>query len=553
MVLTTTGFTPFTGRVGELTRVSPFTHRDNETFLGILTGIVNYLKEGGTLHAELETELQRIITEFNDGLNIWDARFDALMLALIDQIQELNEAAFHPRVQATTVYVNPASGLDTNAGTLAAPYRTVNKAIERAEYGAQNADTAFVIELAPGSYNERITSSDFTPFALNITIQGPFVPHPATPLVVFTEGLGISAAAIKVENPNLDLTVNYVKFVGYNGTTSSAGINSAQGRLFTNNVHAELCFYGVSSVRGQIDVKGGIFDNCGRTNAGTGNGGGIRSLMLNRHSIGTQGAGNLNAGPIFRNCRYGVYAQESATGHIDWCTFEDNETGVVLRVNSRGNLDGSSFARNQTDVAADGGAHAYISDAVTFGTGVNKSGETIRLTAGSNATTSRAVDGSDLAYARGEYALEGTYTAQSVTGTTATTNVGEYILKAPWWNDTRRISGTPVKRLKLRAAGSMTGAAGTKQITLRMGSKTASVTFSATEEGTFVYEGVVLFAAPDRQVITIASARHLADTPRNTVTTTAQDMSIDQDLLLQVTLGSASDTVTFEYIELIHG
>lgn len=551
--MTITPFTPFTNGVGPLTRTSPFTHRDNATFLNILQGIVKYLQDGGTLETWMTAELNRIIGEFNDGLDLWDTRYSALMLSLVEQIQELNQDAFAPRVPATDVYVDPVNGLDTNGGGAVAPYKTIGAAIERAEKGAQNADTAYVIHLAAGTYTERVTASLFTPYALNITIQGPEIAHPATPMVVFTEGVGISAAAMKFENPNADFTVKYVKFVGYNGTTSSAGINSSQGRLFTVNVHAEYCFYGVSSIRGQIDVKGGIFDNCGRTNAGSGNGAGVRSMMLNRHAIGVQGAGNLASGPVFKNCRYGFYAQENSTGHVDWCTFTDNETAVVLRVASRANVDGSSFERSLTDIAADGNSHAFISDAVTFGTGANKSSEGVRVTAGSATTTQRAVTGVDTAYTRSERVLAGEYSTNTVTGTVATVNVASWALKAPWWNDTRRISNTPVKRVKVRAVGTLTGATGTKQVTMRMGGKTASLTFSATEEGAFVVEGVVMFTDPARQVMTLDGRRHLGDTPRVVVTTTNQDMSIDQDLLLQTTLASATDSVVWEYIELIHG
>jgi hypothetical protein len=99
----------------------------------------------------------------------------------------------------------------------------------------------------------------------------------------------------------------------------------------------------------------------------------------------------------------------------------------------------------------------------------------------------------------------------------------------------------------------MAGTAGTKQINLRMGSRTAPLTFSANETGDFVYEGVVFFAAPDRQILTASAARNLADTPRNATNTTSQDMSVDQTLLLQVTLGDSGDVVTFEYVELIYG
>ena len=571
---------PFPYPNAVITNITPVTYRDASTFLEkleILKRWINdYVIDGvNDSHAALvETVAEGIANAEATVLAAkagWQAEFDAYMVDVNASLMALNDAAmsdlielhtsqtfgsldtgFVRRIPATTLYVNPAAGDDDNGGGAVAPLATVSEAIRRAELNANT--TEWIIQLAAGTYTERVTASAYTPHRFKVVIQGPEVASPSIPAVVFTEGNnGVSAAAMKFENPNAHWVIKYVKFRGYNGTTSSAGINNAHGFLETVNVHAEECFYGVSSIKGNMVVPDGVFTNCGRTSAGTGNGAGIRSLMLNRHSIGQQGAGTRVGGPIFTLCRYGFYAQESSTGHVDWSTFTGNETGVVLRVNSRGNLDGSAFDNNLTDIAQDGSSHAYISDAVEFGAGVNQSDETVYRTAGSSNTTSRAVAGRDLAYERSERVLAGEYEAVTVTGNTAVNNVADYTLSAPWWNDTRRRSGTAVKRVKIRAVGTLTGAAGTKQITLRLGDKTANVTFSATEEGAFTYDATVIFASPTRQIIDVKASRHLAETPRAVVTTTSQDMSTNTSLLFQTTLANAADSVTWEYVELVHG
>lgn len=489
------------------------------------------------------------------GDGTWEARTDDSVTA--DLVHAENSetrlelaAHFLQRIEPTTVYVNPVTGDDTRTGlTTGDALRTVSEAIRRAEHDAGSADTAWVVNLANGVYTERVTASAFTPFAINLTIQGAEIAHPATPLAVFTEGVGASAAAMKFENPRLDVTVKYVKFTGYNGTSSSAGINSSQGRLYTVNVHAEQCFYGVSSVRGQLDVKGGVFTNNGRLANGTGNGAGIRSLMLNRHSIGTQGAGNLGLGPVFTGNRYGVFAQENSTGHIDWCTFNDNESAIVLRSNARGNLDGCAFARNLTDIFADSNAHAFIPSNVVFGAGADKSNQTTYFTGGARATTGRAINGVEMAYARGCDAVYGVYDVQDVTGTAF---VLDRTLGAQWWNDSIRSSGTAPKRLKVRAVGTLTGVTDVTRLILRLGTKTSTITFSATETGTFVYESEILFVSPTRQIITSEAYRHLSDNVRNVVSTTNQDMSTETRLTLEASV-TAGDTVSLEYVELSAG
>lgn len=113
MVATQASFTPFTGSIGPLTRVSPFTHRDNATYLRILAELVQFIN--GTLRDETNAELERIITEFNKVISDnqelftttltnsqadfnsvkadWDDRFIKFMADVTAQIALLNDNA----------------------------------------------------------------------------------------------------------------------------------------------------------------------------------------------------------------------------------------------------------------------------------------------------------------------------------------------------------------------------------------------------------------------------------------------------------------------------
>jgi len=100
--MSTPVFTPFTGNIGPLTRVTPFTHRDNATYLSILRELVEFIN--GSLRDEMNGELERILTEFQNVLlhsqtefgetaGEWLAKFDQFMLDVTAEIAVLNDGA----------------------------------------------------------------------------------------------------------------------------------------------------------------------------------------------------------------------------------------------------------------------------------------------------------------------------------------------------------------------------------------------------------------------------------------------------------------------------
>lgn len=523
-------------------------------YLASTTGMRDLTESAAADAADAADRAEAAEAAAMDAAALVDAPADSVAAGLVTNpatsTRAALDAAFVQAAENTTYYVNPTTGSDTNDGSSGAPFATVGKAVELAEGVAQRRATAVTINLAAGTYAERVVFSDYTSQALNVTIAGPDVGgHPNVPTAVFTEGGSASAVAILSRNRNLRLTVKDVKFVGYRGTTSSSGVTVLTSHLWAVNVHASQCFYALSSQNGAIDVKGGIFDDCGRLPDTTGSGAAIRSLMLNRHSIGTQNAGSLALGPVFTSNRAGVWAQESSTGHVDWCTFEDNERGVLLRVSSRANADGSSFKRNFHAILADSNSHAFVSSNVTMGTGADANSNTVTLLSGAESTSTAYIGSVDVSQSRTEQAVWGTYAAQTLTGTTAETDFLNRTLKAPHWND-YAVANYPPKRLRVRLVGTLTGTVGTKTIRLRVGTAQAGAVFSTSETGVFVLEGWCYFASPTRQVLTITTTRHLSASSRLANAVAALDMTADQTVRVTGALGDASDTVTVDVVEM---
>lgn len=461
------------------------------------------------------------------------------------------DSHYIPRHVVQTLYVDRSTGSDGNSGqTPAQPLRTLGKAVAIAESAAMGNDAVFEVFIGPGTYPERVRFASSTPFPLNITLNGADVGgHPNTPTTVFSEAAsGVSAAAIICNNPIAVVTVNNIKFVGYNGTTSSQGINMSQGMLFTNNVHADTCFWGISMIRGNLDVKGGILENCGSTSADTGNGGGIRSLMLTRHAIGRQNAGDNTQGPFFRNNRNGVFIQEGSTGHVDWATFEDNNYGVTCNVNSRANCDGSKFYRNTVGMRASGGSNIFTSSNTGFGNGVNAN--TIPLYQTNFGYISWDIVGVNGAYAPVETTVYGQYDPVTVTGTTNPTSAMSRTVEAPYFAGRIPFSNVGQRKLKVRTVGRITGGGGTKNIHMSFGGSTVSTLYTASNVGTFVWEGEVAFIKENTQTLLCVGNLHLSN-PRMAYTTATVNMEMDQTLQLRVTLENPMDTVEFFSVEVI--
>ena len=450
-----------------------------------------------------------------------------------------------------TLYVTP-SGSNSNTGfKSASPLLTIQAAIDVLESFQSSLGGEWQISLAAGSYGKGRFPASGLRSEKEILIFGPDVGgHPNIPTAIITEGASAAAQGIRLDTYT-QVKVKDVLFTGFDGSTSSAGFTGTRwSRLITENAHFTDCYFGASALSScYLDIKGGIFTRCGTLNGVASSGAGFRSLFNTNHAVGLQNAGDLTNGPIFRDCETGGFAQESSVGHADYCTFEDCNYGVITRVNSRFNVDGSDFKRNGTATRGDGNSHIYISDNTTFGTGADKNRRASVATSGSERTTSRLIQGVQLAYAINERSYLIDYIDQTI-DTTGEQIFHTSVLKAPFWEDDSA-SITQCKKLTFKIMGELTGTAGNKTIVVRLGVfNTATSFFTYSDTGTFTVYGCAYFHTDSRQFLFSEAFCHLSQNQRLSSRNGSEDMSTDTNFALSAELESASDSVTISLIEL---
>lgn len=472
-----------------------------------------------------------------------------------------NSQTFHVapiHADANTIYVTP-TGVDTNDGlSTGRSLRTLKKAMEvLANYAAPVLGGFWTVSLAAGSYSERAILAPGLISENRIVITGPVVAHPAVPTAIITQGYNNSAAAFIFRRGNAELEFNSLLFEGYNGTTSSAALNISGNsqETFLVNVHTTDCYWGGSFQTSAYDVKGGIHtrpgylgDTAPGAGSRNGNGAAFRSLMLTRHSIGLQNAGTNANGPFIRGGVNGVFAQESCTGHVDWATIEDCQSGVNINVNSRANVDGTLFKRNAKDIMASGNSHVYVSNNTGFPSGADESGSKIVLVTGAQIVTDRMFTNKSVSYATEERIIVQNATQQTVT-TTTNTILQQLTLTAGMWRDAPN-STVPKKKLMVKMYGSMAGTSGFKRLQIRLGSTNVSNTFTATEEGAFVFSGEVVFADLGRQFITAESKRHLGTSIRIAHGAPAEALTANTNFNVEALVEFNTSSIVIDYLEI---
>jgi hypothetical protein len=405
------------------------------------------------------------------------------------------------------------------------------------------------VVLTDGTFPNRATLKAGLRSENPIEIKGASVGgYPNVPTTIISEGTGASANAIFVSDGSR-IKVFDIKFTGFNGSTSSSGIKASNGsQAETSNCHFDSCYWGVSGEgRSRIVVPDGIFNNCGYLNGGGGTGAAIRSLQLNNHAIGIQNAGAQTNTAIFQNCYQAALVQESSTGHVDWCTVQDCNSGIVVRVNSRVNTDGTLFKRNVADIRRDAPSHVFISSNTVFGTGADESTNKIVMCDGGITTTS-VISGVELNYST----VEKWFTHQYINTTynpTVSTAFYTATLKAPFWRGAPTTI-TPMKKLFFRIFGTINGTASNKRINIRLGSTVAGIAYSATENGVFTADGYIYFTGPDLQYVFLNSERHLGTSTRKSLAKGTNVMTSDVILTLEAQVDNVADSVQIDVIEL---
>lgn len=453
--------------------------------------------------------------------------------------------------QRNKIYVATSAASNTFDGLSASqPVARVQVAFDWiANYGPML--TGFwEIVLTAGTFNMRAALKPGLQSENPIEVTGVNVGgHPNVPTTIISEGVGAGAVGIFITNGS-KLKVSNVKFTGFNGTSSSAGLKAANGsELETSNCHFDSCYWGVSGEgRSRITVPDGIFNNCGYLNAGGGTGACIRSLQLNNHIIGVQSSGVRTNTAVFKNSYQAALLQESSTGHVDWCNVEDCVYGIVVRVNARANVDGTSFKRNGVDLRAEANGHVFISSNVLFApAGADESANKVMTGTGGNITSSDVISGVELQYATIDKTFARSALAQTINSTTATTFYTT-TLKTPLWRNTPT-NTSPMKKIFVRIIGTLNGTAGTKTVNLKLGGVVAGVTFNAAETGSFFAEGFIFFTAQAGQTLLMKANRNGGTDTKIGKSSNTLVMTTDVNVTLDASVGNVADAVVIDLIE----
>jgi hypothetical protein len=211
---------------------------------------------------------------------------------------------------ASTVYVSVGTGLDTNAGTQAAPFKTITRAIAVA-----GADTCIAtIQVAAGTYT--VASGEVFPLApSHVAVIGDETNKGnASGAAVEVEGCGLagpaSATYCAAFAPGVNATLAGLKIVASSGVVPDGGQGYGNGvywanagGIVRNNTITQCSYMGVQFVNGAGGVLSGnaITANVGSSFGGFGvafNGGGakVEDNVITNNDIGVFGYAGVDLG-----------------------------------------------------------------------------------------------------------------------------------------------------------------------------------------------------------------------------------------------------------------
>lgn len=452
-----------------------------------------------------------------------------------------------------TIYVANTGSVLNDGLTADRPVNGVQRAMNALSVMGTFLNGSWKVKLNPGVYDGTIvTPRDVT--SLNpIVVEGDTAAHPAVPNVRIGTSYNKASYGFDARWLKTPFIFRGMEIYGYNGSSASCGIlhyNSAH-MVYTDNVHFTDCYWGMSGQLAPYDVKGGIFLRCGylgstpitdpvASRAG-GGGAGTRSLMLARHAIGTQNAGDNSKGPIFDSCYQACFAQESSTGHADWLTIQDCYTGLYAGVNSRFNMDGTQFKRNLMDVRVATNGVVFVTANTKFGTGADESTSKIVATSGGQVIDANTYFSNLSPVYGGTFkSLDNKFPNQTVTATTAVP-VWSTVLKGNIWRDTVS-SIRPRKMLRIDIVGELVGTDANKRLNVRLGNSLVGLLFSPSETGVFRATADIFFSDVDAQEMVLAGSLHLGGN-RISRAAGSNTMTADTSLSVEASVDSAGPSV----------
>lgn len=292
--------------------------------------------------------------------------FDAIIGSLANETLHTYVSAVEPSVHglplaARTYYVS-TSGSDSAAGTSAAPFATIQKAVDVIQ--SDPSILSATIELAAGTYNEAVTfSSGFTAL---VDINGPTKGHPNVPTAI-VDGTGITTSKAFSINEGNFVRITDVKVTGFSG---GQAFNNNRGRLTLTNCHTDNCSRGIISQHGALTtVSGGDYDGNSIADSI-----GWNSLYNSTH---VHQPSDLTGAALFHDWATGLQMQEGCQGHLDYIKIHDCTTvGLASRRGTGAmNLKEAQIYRNAIGISVDG---PWFNNNVDFGSGANANTVNVR-------------------------------------------------------------------------------------------------------------------------------------------------------------------------------
>ena len=447
--------------------------------------------------------------------------------------------------QTNKIYVSK-SGNNLNDGLSEGnPIDTLQQAIDCITNFRPNLTGNWEILVSAGEYT-RITLPARREMTNPIKITGADVgAHPSVPTTIIRSIAGATGNGIAAYENDISLT--NILIVGFNQTNSSSGVSISRRQLFTNNVHFTNCYYGITAGdHSVINVKGGIFDHCGYLNGddSKGTGHAIRTIFLTKWAVGDQQKANLTYGPIIRNCAGAARVQELCTGHFDYVTVEDCNSGLRISVNSRLNIGGSSFKRiSGTAVECTEGSYGHRSAATVFGTGIDRNGRDFEVGINSSASTGAFEDiNMNVARARNLISFRTGFNVPAISSTSPSNNIDQFKLAPNFFNDDASIY-TPAKKVSLVIKGNTSGSNGTKTLSLMLGTTPFYCTIPQAATGSFHVEFSVQFIGPGSQIFSYIRTLAFDGTVIPNHSAQSVDMSIAQPIMLNAWVANATDNI----------
>lgn len=430
------------------------------------------------------------------------------------------------RSQTNRIYVS-ATGNAANDGLSASQPTTLAQAMTiLGSYGPTLSGTWRIV-LAAGTYAGLIDFPEGLRGNFSVIIEGPTVNHPNVPTAIL-DGTSSQAYGLNLGGGAQRVTVSNIRFINF---TAYGVVGQDLADLTTVNVHGSgittaLDAAAIKLQQGRLRVQGGIISGCRY---------GVIAIGGTVFTVG-DGATNLATGTQFSGCtEAGVLAQDAATGHTDFCTMDNCVVGVDGATNAKINVIGCDIKNNTTaGMRASSGAQVLVDNATVYtGNAIN---EVVRSKGGE---INRQVTWVDVSRSNVDTSVT------THTGTTSPTNIRTFV------NAITAGSFTWAGRsLTLEATGGISGVAGSKTMTLRIGTTdVVSAVIPAAALGGFRVRARLQAVDATNQRATIeVSVNGQPDLV--TVANGTINMASAYDVHLRCTLGSAADQVQPTWTEL---